>query len=356
MKKSLVFFLVLVMMFSLVACGKTTNTEAPATSNSTEEAESPEALEAPEASEFKPIEVSLSTPHPEVTIMAQKVQWFADQVYELTDGKIKINVFYNNSLGSQKDMFTSLANNELELIMDGTVSCDYYAPEYGFLSAPLLITGQEHMQNLIDSEIWMDFTGKLLENNIGIIGTCLRPSRELLTTVEITDPDDLSGLVIRLPDNATYIAAWQALGASVQVLGGAEVYSSMQTGVINSAEGPWDQQTSLKLEEVGKYLYPTNHTTEFGCIYVSEEWLNSLPDDLKDIVASTANEAFAEATTLGNEAAQTKLQVLKDAGLVYIDTLDFSGMYNLCKPLWQEKFNSGEWIYDYETIMGYATK
>lgn len=306
-------------------------------------------------SAFASYEASVSTPNTENGIIGKWLAWFAEEVHERTDGEVTINPFYNNSLGDQKDMFTQLSNGEIEMILDGTVSLDYYAPEYGFLTAPYIVKDTDHLDALMHSEIFDGLEAKLEENNITMLATGLRASRELLTSdkIRFEGLDNINGLIIRLPDLETYVSAWQELGASTQILGGGEIYSSLQTGVINACEGPYDQFLELKLEEIGSYVYNTNHVTEFYALYAGQKWIESLPEELRTVVVETAQEALNSAREETLENVEANLQKLVDAGLEYVET-DTTAMAEKLAPMWEKKFETDWTVTDYETVMSYA--
>lgn len=300
-------------------------------------------------------EVSLSTPHMQTTPMAQAASWFADEVNKQTNGQVKINLFFSNALGPQKDMFTQLTMGGVEMVMDGTMPVDYYAKEYGFLAAPFLITSEDHMLALIDSPIFEGFAKKLEAQNIIIGGTCIRSSRNLVTSEKFkySGLDSISKMVLRVPDNSLYVKAWETLGASCQILGGGEVYSSMQTGVINAFEGDWAQQLEVKMPEVAKYMYETNHVTEFGCIYMNKDWLESLPEDLSATVLKLADEAMQRSTKQEFEVNGKNREALIEQGMELVE-VDRQAMIDKLTPVWQEMFEK-EWTAStYDEIMGYA--
>lgn len=300
-------------------------------------------------------EISVSTPNAESAINGKWLAWFVEEVNTRTDGRMTINPFYSNTLGDQKDMFTQLSNGEIEMILDGTVSVDYYAPDYGFLTAPYMVQGTSHMEALIDSPVFDGFKAELKENNIGLIATGMRSSRNLLSSdkIKFNGLENISQLVIRVPDLETYVTAWQNLGASTQIMGGGEVYSSMQTGVINATEAPYDQMVADKYYEVGAYVYNTEHVTEFYGMYVSESWFESLPEDIQTILTETAQEAMDSAKQESFETAEADLQQLVDSGIEYVE-IDTAELVEKLAPVWQEKFESVWTGSTYDEVVSYA--
>ncbi len=336
----------------LAGCGGK-GTEAPAETPAQEEADA----EAPKSGDSGGTwEVSLSTPLYEAGIWGQELNWFSQQVKERTEGRVTVNVFFANALGEQKDMFTQLANGEIELICDGTLPIDYYAPEYGFIAAPYLLKGPDHLKAIIDSGYFDGFEAKLAQNHILIGGIGLRNPRNTMTTAKFQwDGANTSGLVIRVPDNALYVDSWSKLGANVQIMGGGEIYSALQTGVLNACEGPYDQFLELKVEEFGEgYIYETEHVTEFFAIYLNDSWMNSLPEDLQTIINETAQEAMQRASDEVFANSETCKQTLVDAGYTFIDTIDKDALFEAVAPVWKERFETDWTAASYDEIMSLA--
>lgn len=302
-----------------------------------------------------PIEISLSTPVPETNIVADQIREFCQLVNERTDGRVTINPFYGNVLGNQKDMFTALSNNEQELILDGSIT-DYYATEYGFMFAPYLIRNPEHLQAIMAGDLYAQMKDRLSQDNVAVLGECIRGTRVTYSSVELKSAEDISKLVIRMPDLSSYITAWTEVGASTQIMGGGDVYSALSTGVVNSCEGPYSQGLSDKYAEVTKYLYPTNHITEPYFIYASKAWLESLPEDVRQVIEETAAEVMEKTTTVCADDAENSRQALVDAGMTYDDSIDFSGLFEKVRPIYEEKFANGDWTSSYDEIMSYYSK
>lgn len=355
MKKRVWMGLTLAMALALGGCSG--SKDAPAANNAANNAAADTTAEASAdtkaAKDSETWTVSLSTPVSETNIIAGEIKEFAQLVNERTDGRLTVNPFFSNVLGSQKDMITAFSNNEVELIVDGAVT-DYYATEYGFLFAPFLIRSTDHMQAIMNGELFDQMKDALKEANIAVVGSAIRGNRVLYSAQELTSADDMNKLIIRMPDISTYINAWSTVGASTQVMGGADVYSALSTGVVNSCEGPFNQGVSDKYAEVTKYLYPTNHVTEPYFLFASEEWLESLPEDVAQVVRDTAAEVMDKATEKCAEDAAASLKALEDGGMTYVEDIDFEPLFEKLRPEYEKKFESGEWASSYDEVMNYA--
>lgn len=331
MKKSIKVLLVAICTILLVACGGDSGGGSSANKTWT---------------------ISVSTAHHNTTSMAKGLAWFTEELPVRTDGRIKVNTFYANSYGAQKDVFMMMATDEVEIIMDGSVTIDFYAPEYGFLTAPYLIDSSEHLLNVLESPVAAGFKAKLKDNNILMEGIAIRGLRNTLANVKINSLAEANKLVIRMPDNATYLEAWGNINASCQVMGGAEMYSAMSTGVINAVEGPYEQFVSEKLNEVGKFLYPTEHTVEFMALYVNARWFESLPSDLQTIVRDTCIEAMERASAMSLEQDEANKQIVIDSGAEFVQ-IDNQYGFDKLRSVWEKKFTDGVWTSSYDEIMSY---
>lgn len=190
----------------------------------------------------------------------------------------------------------------------------------------------------MDGQLFKDMEAKLLESNIAVLGKSVRGSRVLYSAEQLTSPEDISKLVIRMPDLSTYITAWSTIGASTQIMGGADVYSALSTGVVNSCEGPYNQGVSDKYAEVTNYLYPTNHVTEPYFIYASQAWLDSMPEDIAGIIMDTADEVMGNVTKVCAEDAENSRKALTDGGMTMTTALIFQACLKRCALFMKKNF------------------
>lgn len=344
MKKAVTIILTLAMALTLAAC-------SPSEANATD---TPESSATP-ATSTQSQKISMSSPMASGSgnILGDAAQTFCDSLSEYTNGTLEASFFGNNALGSQRDMINAMAAGELELCFDGSVPIDLYAPEYGFLVAPFLLRDIDHLRNIVEnSQIWQDFKDTLEENGIVVLGTIYRGSRQVVSKGEIDLVNNPAKTIIRNPDVATYISAFSAIGCSVQVLGGGEVYSALQNGVVNATEGPWEQHASQSLWEVTDNLYETNHVQEFYCVYASKTWYDSLDQATKDGLQEAVDALVEDLNEKCEESADTYLQTLIDNGMTFHE-VDTDALFERVTPVWEEKFESGEWTSSMDEIMEY---
>lgn len=347
MKKLIALLLALTVLFSLAACAAKT----PAASNDTPASADTPASDTPaQDTPAKTWDISVSSPTNTDTIGIQ-ANLMSEEMSSETNGVVTAHFFGNNVLGSQRDVFNAMTTGEIEMVVDGGVPVDLFAPEYGFLVAPFLLRSMDHLKAIVDSDIWQGFEQKLEDNGIMILGVIYRGPRQTVSTKPI-DWSNPSSVIIRLPDVATYVAAWSALGANTQIMGAGDVYTSLQNGVINATEGPYAQHASMGMSDICTYLYETNHLQEFYYVYASKVWFDQLPAETQEQVRSAVTVMCDETSKLALDEAEACRDQLIEGGMTY-EIPDTTALFDAVAPTWNEKFESGEWTSSMDEIMSY---
>lgn len=341
MKKLIALLLALTVVFSLAACAAKT----PAASDDAPASDTPA-----QAASGKTWDISVSSPTSTDTIGTQ-ANLMSEEMSSETNGVVTAHFFGNNVLGSQRDVFNAMTTDEIEMAVDGSVPVDLFAPEYGFLVAPFLIRSMDHLKAIVDSDIWQGFEKKLEDNGIMILGVIYRGSRQTVSTKPI-DWSSLSSVIIRMPDVATYVAAWSALGANTQIMGAGDIYTSLQNGVINATEGPYNQHASMGMSDICTNLYETNHLQEFYCVYASKVWFDQLPAETQTQVRSAVTVMCEETSKLTLDEAESSRDQLIEGGMTF-ETPDTTALFDTVAPIWNEKFESGEWTSSMDEVMSY---
>ena len=215
---------------------------------------------------------------------------FADEVKAATNGNVIINTFSNSALGTEREQFIAVAADELDFTVGGILPVDMYCPEYGFMAAVYLYKDMNHIRNVFNSKLGDGMKAKFLENNLNLIGVNWRGQRHTSSNRPIRTPADVKGLKIRMTEMPSWVAIWGAdgLGGTTVPIVLGELYSSLQTGVVDASEGPYEQLATYKLYEVQKYLINTGHVQEWCALYASEKMLKTLPPEYRKIIEEKA--------------------------------------------------------------------
>ncbi|MGB5262570.1 MAG: TRAP transporter substrate-binding protein, partial [Lutimonas sp.] len=156
---------------------------------------------------------------------------------------------------------------------------------------------------------------------VGLRPLCVfeRGPRQLTSNRPIRHPDDLNGLIIRVPNVPTFITAWSALGAKPTPMAFSEVFTGLQQGTVEAQENPFALILSSGYYEVQKYVNITNHVMSWSYPVIGEKQYQRLPDDLKLILKEAALEmAEYEHELYINNEKNVKKQLL-EKGMEFVE-------------------------------------
>lgn len=241
-------------------------------------------------------------------------------IEERSNGRMKVELFPSGVLGTKKDVVEQmLTGTNVIQVTDGSYLMEI-VPDFGVLAGPYLVTDYRDLFKVIDSE-WFDEQSKLL-NDKGyemVSAKWLFGTRHLIATKSVEKPDDLKGMKIRVPNNPLFIKAFEMMGASVTPLPWLDVYPSLTQKVVDGAEAPVQTIYSSKLQEAAKYLSLTGHVTMAAHWIASKEFMDSLPNDLRQILIETGNEAGEYTTQLVLDGDNETIEQMKAEGVTVVE-------------------------------------
>ena len=287
------------------------------------------------------------------TVVVQTYQKFAELANEYTSGSVKINLYPDGQLvPSEDDSMAQLSAGEVEFVGTGSMPWWIYSTDYAWTQAPFMITDADTYQKVYDSDTiravrqsWAD------EYNVkDLCGGMYRGMRKLAATKKVENVTDLSGLKLRMNSSALWNSAWQSLGAVTVPLSLNELYTSIQTGVVEGCENPLSESGYLNIPEVTKYVMNTNHVAEYAIICMNNELFESLPENYQAALIK----AWTDAMTWGKGEIEKEeagwMQKYQDAGCEIVD-FDIESAREASIPFWKEMFESGEWAMSYDEVM-----
>lgn len=297
MKKIIALFLALTMIFALCACG--TKTETPA-APAAEESAAPAAEESA-APAADPVVLRFAFSEAPESQTAEIMKTVKANIESRTEGRVVIEPHYSNELGSIADCIEqiSLGGN----IVSST-SASSWAP-YGCedmtaMDSMFAFSSTDEIAKFNESDMWKSMVAEM-EQNGGIHMICMNwaaAPRVVLSNKPINSVADLKGLLVRVPTN-TYAAWFSALGASpVSGIPFAEVYTNIESGVIEAAEAPFATLSDYSVQEVAKYAFTSNHTYAAACFGTSTAIWNLISPEDQAVIT--------EELTAGGEAFTAK--------------------------------------------------
>jgi len=211
---------------------------------------------------------------------------FKTQLEKLSGGRIRVDVYPNGQLGNLRSLVQQVHRGTIQIadISSGILASLYY-PQLEILDMPYVFSSREVARMVLDTQ--NPFTKKLVEDcakKTGIRILSLPPFgfRHMTNNVRpIRKPDDLKGIKMRTMEVVPHIKLMKSYGAMPVPIPWMELYTSLQTKVVDGEEQTLQNIVMGKLYQVQKYLTLTQHVMGVGGYLCNERWYQSLPDDLK---------------------------------------------------------------------------
>jgi tripartite ATP-independent transporter DctP family solute receptor len=221
-----------------------------------------------------------------------RIQEAADAIKQETDGRMEIRLFPNNQLGGDPDMFAQLRAGALEFFtLSGVNALSALVPKTAISGVGFAFKDYNQVFSALDGELGAHLRGlinkaglevqeKLWDNGFRQITSSVKP---------INTPADLKGMKIRVPPGRVWIALFRALSAAPTSISFNEVYSSLQTRVVEGQENALAVIDSAKLFEVQKYCSMTSHMWDGFWFLGNRNAWQKLPSSVRDVVSKHLN-------------------------------------------------------------------
>jgi TRAP-type transport system periplasmic protein len=209
---------------------------------------------------------------------------FAHVLDSLSEGRIEVRVHPAEQLGPELDMIRSIRAGVVEMTITGE-SMQNWAGITALLAVPYLIRDSDHLKQVVEGEIGQEIADEMIQK-IGVrpVGYFERGPRHLTSNRPINQPEDLAGIILRVPNVPLFVQVWQALGAKPTPMTFSEVFTALQQGTVEAQENPFALIYSAGLYEVQKYLNLTRHVTSWIYVVIGEKQFQVLPEDLQEKV------------------------------------------------------------------------
>ncbi|MET3600177.1 C4-dicarboxylate TRAP transporter substrate-binding protein [Martelella mangrovi] len=248
---------------------------------------------------------------------------FRDNVAEASDGALEVRLFPNSQLGPDEDVLEQArAGAPVAVVVDGG-RLAVFVDEFGVLGAPYLANGYEGIRKVVTSDLFDEWAEKLHDDaGLDVLSfNWWQGERHLLTNVEITGPEDLSGIRMRTPGAPVWTGTIEAMGATPTPLPWGEVYSGLSSKVIDGAEAQLPAVVGAKLDEVITYVTKTGHINLITGLITSAAWVDSLPEDLQTVLHEEALKA-GDIASYGTQDALESLEAQLVESGVTVNEID----------------------------------
>jgi len=249
----------------------------------------------------------------------QAFEYFSEILEERTKGRIRLEVYHSEQLAKEIEAIRLIQAGVIDMTTTGSM-LNNWIEIAAFCEMPFLLRDSIDMYNLIKGPV-----GRRIEKEMREV-TGLRPlgffqsgERHLTSNRPIRHPDDLKGLILRVPNVPSFVTAWSALGAKPTPMAYSEVFTALQQGTVEAQENPLAMIKSAGYAEVQQYINLTAHVVSWVYPVIGEKQFQGLPDDLKEIFLEAAKDMqhFEHQLFLKNQ--RSVRQELESKGMKFIE-------------------------------------
>ncbi len=213
-------------------------------------------------------------------------------VSEKTNGAVKLDVFGNSQLGSERDLLEGLQLGSLQMTCTSTAPLAGFTDAFLVFDLPFIFETTEQARAVLDSEVGQEILHSV--DDQGLVGLAWFENgfRNVTNNVRpITVPDDLKGIKIRTMENQMHMAAFSIMGADPTPMAMGDVFTALQQGTIDAEENPIPIVATNKFQEVQKYISMTGHLFSPTPVFIAKDYYEALPEEYQTAIQEAATEA-----------------------------------------------------------------
>jgi tripartite ATP-independent transporter DctP family solute receptor len=281
---------------------------------------------------------------------------FEELVEDYSDGRIDVQIFPSNQLGSEQEVAQALRTGSIESEILYTGNLVPLAPSVGVMMLPYAFTSTDQAHAAMDA-LKAPLNERLpQEAGVRILGYFEKGFRVLTNGErEVKTLDDLQDLKIRVSKNNIAIETFKSWGVDPVPMAWAEVFPALQQGVIDGQENPYTTAISSKFYEVQDYITEIHYLIWSGPIIVSERFYQGLPEDLQEVLNLAGEEAAEYQRQVSAEETEAAKRELVELGITLSGAPeDEEKWQEAAKALWpgfSDDIGGAEWVNEATQIM-----
>jgi TRAP-type transport system periplasmic protein len=260
---------------------------------------------------------------------------WGEQVAERSNGEIALELFPAGQLGGQQEMVEGLLLGSLQGTEATIAVTNSWVKEAGVFDLPFLFRNPDHALAVYDGPIGQAIAEKYLEHGFRVVGFSLAGIRNPFGVAPLNTPDDIRGRKIRVIQSPLHIDLWRQVGANPTPIPDPEIYTSLQTGVVEFADNTVSNYYSRKWFEVAPFLTTLGHIYAINAFIVSEDWWQQQTPEHRQVM----QEAFAELVPTKHELIlagdKTALEGAVNAGATHVEVSDLGPWQEAMNPIWE---------------------
>ena len=283
--------------------------------------------------------------------------YFKDKVEELTNGSVKIDIQASGVLGNESEVLDGMIS------MSGTVdiarvAC-YTFGNYGcnksvLMGLPFIFESRDHFWNFANSEVGEEILGETAEKGLGVTGLFYVEDgfRNFFFKDPVNSLEDLNGKKIRVSQDQIMTGMVEGFKASPTVVSFNELYTSLQSGVVDGAEQPISAYATNAFNEVAPNIILDEHTLAVASVVIADSSLDKLTEEQKEALKEAGKQTEEYCAQISAEEEEKYMNELKDKGVNFVEVEDKTPWRDACADV-TAQFTTG--VEDtYQTILDLA--
>ncbi len=287
------------------------------------------------ASAYAETELKLAHAAPDTDLQQTLSVFFKEQVEARTNGSVKVTIFPQGQLGNDQAMIDGARSGIIDIVMTGLNNLTGLVPDAGAFELPFMFPNRELAYKVLDGEVGQSVSAQFTQHGLKMLGYPENGYRNMTNNRgPIRVPADVSGLNMRVNNSKALNDMFAALGANPTQLPVAELYTALETGVVDAQDHPIGIVLSFKFNEVQKYLSMTQHAYSALALAINDAKFNGLTADEQKVILDVAAEAVAMQRKLAQEKEASMIAELQAAGMEVNSDVDAAAFQAAVKPVW----------------------
>ncbi len=272
---------------------------------------------------------------PETDLQQNLATFFADEVAKRTDGEVTVQIFPQGQLGNDGAMIDGARSGIIDVVMVGLNNFSGLMPDSAALTLPFMFPDRETAYSVLDGEVGKGVLAKFEDHGLKGLGFPENGYRNMTNSRgPIRTPEDVKGLRMRVNNSKALNDMFQLLDAQPQQIPVAELYTALETGVVDSQDHPIGVTLSFKFYEVQKYLSLTQHAYAPLAVAMNLSKFDGLTPEQQQIILDVSKEAVDMQRQMSIDSEEKMIADLEAEGMEVNRDVDAAAFQAVVAPVW----------------------
>ena len=254
------------------------------------------------------------------------LEYLDEQLPKATGGEVEVELYPNAALGSEKELIRSVGQGTVDATILSPGNAAGLIPEIQLFSASYLFNSYDHVRRVLEDDAFFEAMRKLVadkEAGFQLAGIGITGTRNLYNRERVVDGlEALKGLKMRVMSSPTEFKVWSTLGTLPTNIPAPEIYTSIQTGIVDAGESSLPAIAGNKYYEVAPNITLTHHQFNLHLLLISDIALARIPEEHHDAVLRTFREAGMEEIAAAEQLSERVLKTLSEQPGVTVTEVD----------------------------------